>query len=135
MWRPPEPSQNLTPEGHYIFAIREEPENRRGKKNGVYIIFRFKAKDIHGETFNHNDVFAPFEPRYTDLLFALGAKADEKGTPHLHEIDPVGLKFEADIVHERDKDNPTVVRAKITNIISPEKDIPPPPDSDESIPF
>ena len=128
---------NLLPEGHYRFQITKEPEKRRGEKNGIYLIFVFRAISDSGSSRRYSDVFVPWEERYKDLLLALGGEADEKGQVHLGDIDVTGKQFEADIVHIKDPRDPTKVRDKIANIVIND-DVPPPDEpieSEDEVPF
>jgi len=129
----PDPESFLVPEGHYTFKISKEPSINR-TNNRIWIIFYFKVTNEYGETRDFSDVIFPSEPRYIDLLFALGAKPDEKGTPHLHDIDPIGLTFEADIIHGPDRKDPTKTRDSVTNIVV-SNDVPPTTGEDTDVPF
>jgi len=126
----------LIPEGHYSFQVSEDYEKRKGEKDGLYIIFKFKIINESGETRKYNDIFVPWEDRYRDLLIAFGAKEDEKGQVHLGDINIIGKQFEADIVHVKDARDPTKTRDKIANIVIND-DIPEPNGlkDDEDIPF
>lgn len=126
----------LVPEGHYTFKISEDYEKRKGEKDGLYIIFKFKIINKDGSARKYNDIFVPWEERYRDLLIAFGAEKDEKGQVHLGDVDIIGKEFKADIVHIKDPNDPTKVRDKIANIVIND-DIPKPEESDEDseIPF
>ena len=127
---------NLIQEGHYTFKVSEEYEKRRGEKDGVYIIFKFKIINKDGSTRKYNDIFVPWEERYKDLLLAFGGEPDEKGQIHLGDVNIIGKQFEADIVHIKDPRDPTKVRDKIANIVIND-DVPMPEteDEDSEIPF
>ena len=109
-----EPRQ--VPEGHYTFVVSEEYEKRKGEKDGLYIIFKFKITSKDGAVRKYNDIFVPWEERYRDLLLAFGAKEDEKGQVHLGDINIIGKQFEADIVHIKDPGDSSKIRDKIANI-------------------
>ena len=134
----PDYEPNLIPEGHYKFQISEEPEKRKGAKDGLFMIFKFRILTDDGSTRRYNDVFVPWEDRYKDLLLAMGGKPDEKGKVHLGDIDITGKQFEADIVHIQDPKDPTKIRDKIANIIV-DDDVPPPEElnqaEEDKIPF
>ena len=120
----------LIQEGHYSFKVSEDYEKRKGEKDGLYIIFKFKITDESGSTRKYNDIFVPWEERYRDLLIAFGAKPDEKGQVHLGDTSIIGKQFEADIVHIKDPNDPTKIRDKIANIVI-DDDVPPPKEDDE----
>ena len=124
----------LVPEGHYTFKVSEDYEKRKGEKDGLYIIFKFKIVNNSGEIRKYNDIFVPWEERYRDLLIAFGAEKDEKGQVHLGDISIIGKQFEADIVHVKDPSDPTKIRDKIANI-KLEDDVPPPEKSEDEVPF
>jgi len=132
----PDYEGQLIMEGHYRFQVIEEPEIRRGQNQGIYMIFKFKVFNQDGNSRKFNDIFVPWEPRYKDLLFTLGAVADEKGNPHLSDTDIIGRQFEADIKHIQDPNDATKVRDKIADIVLLD-DIPAPaePESEDEVPF
>ena len=128
----PDYQGQLIPEGHYRFQVSEEAEIRRGQNEGIYMIFKFKIFNDDGSSRKYNDIFVPWEERYKDLLFALGAKADEKGNPHLGETEIIGKQFEADIKHIQDPRDATKTRDKIANIVTRDDDVPPPSQEEPS---
>jgi len=135
----PEFQPNLIPEGHYNFEIIEEPEVRITGAS-KWMIFRFKIVSPDGNSRKFSDVFFPGDEKYRKLLFLAGAQADEKGIPHLKDMDTkelVGLQFEADIIHAPDKKDASKVRDTISEITSSDEDVPPPSESEEEdeVPF
>ena len=124
----------LVPEGHYKFQISKEPEVRK-TNNKPWIIFHFKISNELGETRKFSNVFLPGEPRYRDLLIALGAELDEKGIPHLSDTEIIGKTFEADIIHEPDYKDSSTIRDRVANIKISDNDVPPPSKSDDEVPF
>ena len=125
----------LIPEGHYSFQVSEDYEKRKGEKDGLYIIFKFKIISEGGEARKYNDMFVPWEDRYRDLLIAFGAKEDEKGQVHLGDINIIGKQFEADIVHIKDARDSTKTRDKIANIVIDKDASPPEEEPDSEAPF
>jgi len=114
----PEPTFNLVDEGHYSFRVTQEPEVRKtGDKK--WLIVRFDITDVNGNTRSYSDVFFPSDDKYHKLLFAAGAEPDEKGIPHLSDMNTkelVGAEFEGDIEHIPDRKDPTKIRDIITNV-------------------
>lgn len=115
----PEPKFNLVDEGHYSFKVTKEPEVRKtGDKK--WLIVRFDITDVNGNTRSYSDVFFPSDEKYHKLLFAAGAEPDEKGIPHLSDMDTgelVGVEFEGDIEHIADKKDPTKIRDTIISVV------------------
>jgi len=123
-----EPRQ--VPEGHYDFELKKPPEKRRrgeGEKSfiSVMFVFRVTGGDMENER-QHTESFVPWDERYGQILAALGGKKDASGKCHLSDSvdDIVGRGFEADIVHEPDKDDPKKKWARIANIKSLDDDVP-----------
>lgn len=115
----PEPKFNLVDEGHYSFRVTQEPEVQK-TGNKKWLIVRFDITDVNGDTRSYSDVFFPNADKYHKLLFAAGAEPDEKGIPHLSEMDTkelVGVEFEGDIEHVPDRKDPDKIRDTITNIM------------------
>lgn len=134
----PDFQPNLIPEGHYSFKITDEPEVRI-TGNSKWMIFRFQVIYPDGNTRKFSDVFFPSDEKYRKVLLIAGAEPDEKGIPHLSDMDTkelVGIQFEADIVHEPDKKDSSKIRDGIVNVVLPDDDVPQPesPEEDE-IPF
>ena len=137
---PYEPQQ--VPEGHYRFKVMAEPERMKrtgsGGKDFISIKFSFKLMDELGNIRYHKESLVPWIPGYRDLLLAFGAKPDEKGNVHLSdEANVVGKEFDAEIIHEPDKNDPQKTWSRIANI-KLDDDIPPPeedPNKDEEAPF
>ncbi len=138
---PYEPQQ--VPEGHYKFKVMAEPEKRKKTSSGgrefITILFSFKLIDNHENVRYHKESFIPWDDRYRDLLLAFGAKADKNGKVHLGEKDSVlGKVFEAEIVHQVDKQDTTKVWSRIVKIkIDEQEDVPEPetPEEDDEVPF
>ena len=141
---PYEPQQ--VPEGHYKFKVMAEPDLiKRGGASGKEFItvgLYFKITDEYGNSRYHKESFVPWDKRYHDLLIAFGAKEDKKGEVHLSEQGSVvGKEFEANIIHEPDKDDTTRTWSRITNIkLEDQGDVPPPekikePEEDDEVPF
>jgi len=133
-------------EGQYTFTISKEPEQRKhsgAKQDFVSVTFFFRAEDSYGNTKSHVESLLPWEPRYKDVLLAIGGVEDEQGEVHLHETeDIVGKSFTAEIVHEEDKKDSSKTWARIANIEPPggreEEDVPMPNGSgeaDDEVPF
>lgn len=138
---PHEPQQ--APEGHYLFKVMEEPELRKKTSPStgnefVTVGFNFKLTDENGNSRYHRESFVPWDKRYRDLLIAFGAQEDKQGKVHLSEqATVIGRTFEADIIHEEDKDDPTKTWSRIARIKTND-DVPPPDEPNESedeIPF
>jgi hypothetical protein len=133
IWPEPE-AKKLPPEGAYSFRLNREPElraftytdkqgtEREGRKLVLYAV----ALGPAGE-YRVVDAFLPWEPRYVDLCTALGVE-------HGRDISVSGAVFDADIIHQPDKRDPTKVYARIVNIRSRE-DAPSSNLPDEDIPF
>ena len=114
----PDPTSNLVDEGHYSFKVTKEPEVRK-TGNSKWLIVTFDITDVDGNTRRFSDVFFPSDEKYHKLLFAAGAEADEKGVPHLSNMDTgelVGAEFEGDIEHIADRKDATKIRDTITNV-------------------
>ena len=115
----PEPENKRIPEGHYQFRLNREPElvpititDKDGnKRESRRLKLYYRGVGPQGE-FGGVDSFVPWEERYSDLCKALGVD-------HGRDIQMEGAVFEADIVHEMDKDDPTKEYARIRNIIVP----------------
>lgn len=123
------------PVGHYSFRMNREPElesftypgqdgnSKSGRRIVVYAI------GINGAgEFPIKDKITAWEPRYTDLCKALGVE-------HGRDLVMAGSRFDADIIHEPDKTDPTKSYPRLTNITAV-ADIPPSTGpGDEDIPF
>lgn len=117
----PDYEKTRIPEGAYQFEIISDPEKRRktSSKTGkdfVIIQFKFRAIDSDGDTFDHSESFLGFEDKYADLLLVLGATEDKKGNLSGQTIEPLGMKFNAEIVYEEDKNKPDTTWARIRKI-------------------
>ena len=135
-----EPQQ--VPEGRYKFQVIAEPEKRKkiSPKTGtefVTVLFSFKLTDEDGNVRYHKESVVPWIDTYRDLLLAFGAKPDKKGNVHLgDEVAIVGKEFEAEIVHEPDKDDATKSWSRVANIkLGDQDDVPPPEEPEEDLPF
>lgn len=140
---PYEPQQ--VPEGHYKFQVIAEPERRKKTSPAtgndfITILFSFKITDEDGNVRYHKESLVPWADSYRDLLLAFGAKPDKKGVVHLgDEIGVMGKEFEAEIIHEPDKDDSRKTWSRIANI-KLDDDVPPPekikePKEDDDLPF
>ena len=137
-----EPQQ--VPEGRYKFQVITEPEKikKTSPKTGtefVTVKFSFKLTDDDGGVRYHKESLVPWSDSYRDLLLAFGAKPDKKGNVHLgDEVAIVGKEFDAEIIHEPDKDDATKSWSRVANI-KLDNDIPPPEKiedpGDEKVPF
>ena len=122
------------PVGHYKFRLNKEPElktfdytdrngvGKQGKKIVLFAVGTSPAGD-----FPVSDAIIAWEPRYADLLAALHVE-------HGADIDVAGSVFEADIVYELDKKDPTKSYPRIVNI-KPNDDIPQGDGLGDDIPF
>lgn len=121
---PPYQPQRL-PEGQYTFIISGEPELRKftgTNKDFVTVKFFFRVEDATGNVRNHMESFLPWEPRYKDILLAIGGTEDDQGVVHLHETDEIlGKSFTAEIIHEEDKKDSSKIWARIANVELPEQ--------------
>jgi len=138
---PPSQSRQLA-EGRYTFTLSKEPEKRRktGRegKEFIAVTFFFRAEDDNGNMRYHTESLVPWDDRYRSVLLALGGKPDEKDDVHLDDVDVIGQSFEANIIHEPDKDDPMKKWARIANIAVPdvEEDVPlPVNDEEDEVPF
>ena len=124
------------PVGHYSFRMNQEPElesfpykdPQTGKaKSGRRIVVYAIGLNENGE-FSVVDRITAWEPRYDDLLQALGVE-------HGRDLVMAGSRFEADIIHEPSKKDPTKSYPRLTNITAV-ADIPSSTGpGDEDIPF
>ena len=122
------------PVGHYSFRMNREPELKSfpymkdgNAKSGRKIVIYAIGLNEHGE-FPVVDAIVAWEERYVDLCQALGVE-------HGRDLVMAGSRFEADIIHEPDKTDPTKSYPRLTNIIAV-ADIPPSTGpGDEDIPF
>jgi len=137
----PDYELNLLPEDTYKFQIVEEPEVRiTGEKK--WMIFKFKIIFPDGKTRKYSDVFFPGDEKYRQILLIAGAKPDEKGIPHLSNMETselVGVQFDGRIAHIPDRKDESKIRDSIVEIINPdqevEEDVPPPGSNDDDVPF
>lgn len=135
---PYEPQQ--VPEGHYRFKVMTEPEKTKRTSSGgndfISVKFSFKLMDELGNIRYHKESLVPWNPCYRDLLLAFGAKPDKKGNVHLgDEAEIVGKEFDAEIIHEPDKNDATKSWSRITNIKLEDQDDVPPPEEEDEVPF
>jgi len=130
----PDPETRLVPEGVYRVTIKEEPTQRSHQgANGEFVTIHFIFRLTDG-TGNHSilkDSMVPWEDRYTELAYALGAP-EEGGRPRMSKIDRfTGKAFDAEVKHVPDKTDPLKSWARLTNISSTldeDEDVPPPID-------
>lgn len=110
------------PVGKYRFMVTEEPELRKKTsgatgKDFVSVKFSFKTTDDSGNIRYYKESFLPWDDRYRDLLLAFGAKKDKDGKVHLSEQESVvGKTFDADIIHEEDRNDSSKTWARIAHI-------------------
>jgi len=133
----PEPTSRVKiPEGHYSFRLNREPEIKHypytdkngNQQEGTKVVIYAIGLAEDGGSFSIADAFLPFEQRYRDLCASLGVE-------HGRDIQAEGSVFEADIVHEPDKKDPTKSWPRIVNI-AVQEDVPPTPNGEgEDIPF
>ena len=122
------------PVGHYSFRLNREPELKSfpyvkdgNAKSGRKIVIYAIGLNKTGE-FPVVDAIVAWEERYADLCKALGVE-------HGRDLVMAGSRFEADIIHETDKMDPTKSYPRLTNIIAV-ADIPASTGpGDEDIPF
>jgi len=123
------------PVGHYSFRLNVEPKleafsykDQAGiAKSGRRIVVYAIGLNDAGE-FSVVDRITAWEQRYADLLQALGVE-------HGRDLVMAGSRFEADIIHETDKTDPTKSYPRLTNITAV-ADIPPSTGpGDDDIPF
>jgi len=135
---PHEPQQ--VPEGHYRFQVIKEPEQRKHTSNAtgkdfISITFSFKLEDPNGNIRYHKESILPWEGRYKDLLLAFGAEEDKDGKVHLSEqAQIIGKIFEAEIIHEPDRNDSSKSWSRIANIKTND-DVPPPAEEEDEVPF
>lgn len=137
----PDPETRQVPEGVYRVTIKEEPEQRNhsgARGNFITVHFVFRLTDGTGNHFILKDSLLPWEDRYSDLAYALGAP-EEDGRPRMSQIDRfTGKAFDAEVKHVPDKNDPTKSWARLTNIsstIEEDEDVPPPIEAEDGIPF
>lgn len=107
------------PEGHYKFQIMADPEKRshvgQSGKKFISIKFQLKATDEFGASFSLSESFLAFEDKYADLLLALGAE-EKDGRLSGSTIEPIGMFFVGEVIHEPDKNDPSKTWTRIVNI-------------------
>ena len=134
-WRP-----NLLPEGNYRFLIAEEPAIHK-TEGKPWMIFRFNVIYPNGKTGKYSEVWFPNDEKYRRILLIAGAKPDEKGIPHLSNMETselVGIQFDGRIAHIPDRKDESKIRDSIVEIIHPDQEVEediPPPGSDNDVPF
>jgi len=122
------PKPGGIPEGHYLFTLDKEPELRVIKtKNG-----ESRAIDIHAisDPGEHaiKDSFVPWDIRYKNLCDALRVE-------HGADIQMEGASFQADVVYEPDRDDPSKSWPRLKNIVAAGEFCPTGGDKDGDIPF
>jgi hypothetical protein len=113
----PPPEKQKIPEGHYHFRLNREPElqviklkNQDGTtRDGRKLLIYVTGINETGE-FRHAESLVPWDERYAELLAALGVE-------HSKDVELVDRYFEADIVHEKDKVDPTKTWPRLRNIL------------------
>ncbi len=114
-----QPNQKkLMQDCRYLFEIIDNPEQRKGRKGGEYYIFKLAINFEDSSSRKFNQIIAPWEVRYGNLLLALGGKQEDKGAVDLDDIDLVGAEFEDNIVHVKDRKDPLTIRERLVNFTS-----------------
>ena len=116
----PDHEKARIPEGEYQFQIMSQPEKRSHQsqatgKKFISVKFELKATSDEGKTFDVSESFLVFEDKYADLLIALGAK-EKDGRLSGSTIEPVGKMFQGTVEHQKDKEDPSKIWARIINI-------------------
>jgi len=131
----PKPENEKIPEGHYQFRLNREPEFKKfpyetrlgEKKEGTKILLFAIGLGEKGQ-FSARDEIVTWDPRYADLCSALHVE-------HGRDIQMAGGVFEADIVHEADRKDPTKSWPRFSNITA-SGDMPLPAEGEgDDIPF
>jgi hypothetical protein len=111
----PKPENEKIPEGHYQFRLNREPEFKKFpyvkngiEKEGTKIVVFAVGLGEKGQ-FSVRDEIVTWDPRYADLCSALHVE-------HGRDIQVAGAVFEADIVHEPDRKDPTKSWPRMANI-------------------
>ena len=136
----PDGESQKIPEGKYQFVVIKEPELRKKEsastgKEFVAVTFVFKLTDNMGNVRQHKESLLPWDYRYTDLLLAFGAKRGKDGKVHLGEQESlVGMTFDAEIIHEPDRNDSSKTWARIAGI-KVEGDKVEAEEEDQDIPF
>jgi len=105
----PEPKKGI-PEGHYTFTLNKEPKlevvNTKSGESRRLVLYVIGSPGEH----QHMESFVPWDPRYDDLCLALNVE-------HGRDIQMEGASFDADIVYEPAKDDPSKTYARLKNIV------------------
>jgi hypothetical protein len=111
----PKPENEKIPEGHYQFQLNREPEFKKftyvkdgADKEGTKIIVYAVGLGEKGQ-FSARDAIATWDQRYADLCAALHVE-------HGRDIRMAGAVFEADVIHEMDRKDPTKSWPRLINI-------------------
>ena len=125
----PDSEGERIPEGHYSFKLTKDADLRSftksdGTEGRKIVIYAIGLND-KGQ-FRVVDSFVPWDQRYGDLKNALGVESGK-------DMDVNGAIFEADIIYQPDKNDPTKSYPRIVNIKTHD-DVPPINDGDD-IPF
>ena len=91
-----------TPAGTYTFEILAAPEQRASASGSTFLIFKLKMLLKNGKKRSYNHLIFPSESRYKNLLICLGGEEDKEGNVHFDDLDFIGKKFQADLVHVED---------------------------------
>lgn len=112
----------ILPTGKYLFQILEVPVAKRydSSKGKPVLTFKFELRAImpDGETEKFKTSMPSWEA--SRLWQHLGFKKNQQGEWDFDEKELVGKKFDGEIVHEPDRNNPKRIWAKITNIPVPD---------------
>ena len=104
----PEPKTGI-PEGSYTFTLNREPElqkfqTSKGESRRL-VLFVVGNPGEH----SHKESFVPWDPRYDDLCRALNVQ-------HGRDITMEGAEFDAEIIYEDDKSDPSKSWPRLRNI-------------------
>lgn len=125
-YTPPEP-------GHYYFQIDKEPEAiakeiARGQNAGKKMLtfkMTLKCTPADGGTARRARIYVPSWVA-SSIWRALGYEKDEEEKWNIVLQELVGQRFEADLIHQKDKNDPTKIYAKVVNVVIPEREKPEP---------
>jgi len=144
----PDYEPRLIAEGFYHFTVSGEPEVRRSRtkdtqgksKETLNVKVKLLVTFPDGRNTSHTEVFFVHEQRYRDFLLAMGCEKGPDGRIHTPEsFDVVGKTFEAELIHEPQKSDPSKIWARVVNFklgADADSDVPAPGDvTDDDIPF
>ena len=121
----PEPRKGI-PEGHYTFTLNQEPELQKIGSGESRRLVLYAIADPGGHKYRES--FVPWDPRYEELCDALGVE-------HGRDIRMEGASFDADVVYEPSKDDPSKSYARLKNITKAGEFAAGEKDPDGDIPF